>query len=135
MCDGERMLQNQFKIETDCSLNPDFKKDIKLKDIENRPSELIGRFYRDDIAIFQNHVPVNTILFYPVLTYEIDEFVEEDIPVFETYTGKVTNTKVLINPFPWFHSQIIFYPNAHAIYGILDMWLQVVFQKYYPRPF
>jgi len=118
----DKSIQSQYRIETDWKSNPDYKKDVKLKDIINRPSDQISKFYRDDIGVFQNHVPVNTILYYPVLTYEDDEFVEEDIPLFEPFSGKIQNTEFEINPFPWFHSEITFFPNANAIYGILDMW-------------
>jgi len=135
LCNGDKNVLNQFKIETDCILNPDYKKDVKLIDINNRPSGQIGKFYRDDIGIFHNHVPVNNVLYYPVLTHE-DEFVEEDIPLFEPFRGIIRNTNIEINPFPWFHSQITFYPNANAIYGILDMWFyKWFFRNTTPDPF
>lgn len=61
-------------------------------------------------------------MFYPVLTFEVDEFVEEDILIFEPSSGRIRNTEFIVNPFPWFHCQFTFYPDAKTIYGILDMW-------------
>ena len=41
LSNGDKSFQSQLKIETDCILNPDYKKNVRLMDIDNRPSDQI----------------------------------------------------------------------------------------------
>jgi hypothetical protein len=132
---GNITFDNKIKLEPDCESEADYKKYIRLEDISDHVSNHNTKLYREDIVVFQNNQKTKSILCYPVHVYE-DDFVEEEIPIFKTFKGKIKLTEIEINPFPWFCTKITFYPSAETIKGILDFW----FYKWFfsiskPNPF
>ncbi|HOX77015.1 MAG TPA: hypothetical protein PLW31_03160 [Bacteroidales bacterium] len=132
---GTKSGQWQWRLETDYNLAVG-QQWIGSKDIKYGKPDQAYKMYRHDLVIFRNNKLAKTFMCWPVHACEEDEFIEEDIPSFEPFQGQINQMELEIHPFPWFYCNIIFYPNAEAIKGIMDMWFyQWFFRKSKPDPF
>jgi hypothetical protein len=132
--DGD-ISDNQFSIVSDYNAKNNLRKNAILQEIIKSPGHR-NKLYREDFVVLKNQSPIEDFVFYPVLTNDEDDFVEEDIPAFTTFKGKINKTDIEIQPFPWFQCRIEFFPAAEAIKGILDCWFFRWFFRYTkPDPF
>lgn len=127
-CSNRRLL-------TDCELEF-FPKEVKLASIKQVKPANENKLYRRDIVVFRDMKPSEILLCWPVRINEEDDFAEEDIPRFHPFFGEINQIEIEIRPFPWFQCNLVFYPNADNIKGIMDCW----FYKWYytirkPDPF
>lgn len=124
----QKHIMNQFILfssETKLALVTD----CELKEDTNK-------LYRNDMVVFRNSEPVNKIMCWSTKETANDDTVEDDILYFLPYFGKINKTEIEVHPFAWFNCFIIFYPNAVAIRGILDMRFQYWYnRKSHCKPF
>ena len=124
-----------WSLITDCELSG-YEKNVKYKDmIQGKPNKK-PKLYRHDMVLMRDTKPVKPFMCWPVLLSDDEEYVEEVVPYFPKYYEKINTTIVEINPFPWFVCNILFYPNAENVKGIIDLWFQNWFYpKKKPNPF
>ncbi len=128
--------QNQYRLKTDFETDADSLKGIKFADIKNISSDQSNKLYRDDIVVMKGPKQVNSIMCWPTIICDEDEFDEEDIPSFVPFNGRIKQTEIELHPFPWFCCKITFFPHANAIQGILEIWFNNWFYRQIrPDPF
>jgi hypothetical protein len=118
-----------WNLRTDCDLNG-IAKTVRYKDIQQGHSNQKNKMYRHDIVLFKNAKPMKPYMCWPVRLSDYEPFLEEDIPWFPVYNETIYDTRIEINPFPWYACTVLFYPDAQNIQGILDLWFR---NWFYPK--
>jgi hypothetical protein len=117
-------LEERWSIITDCELDEPF------SDINAINEDHTAKLFRQDIAVLKGPVVVEDFMCWPIVFSTDEEYIKEDFPAFPVHRDIINDTEIEINPFPWFLCDIEFYPNAHSVSGLIDMWFQ---KWYYPR--
>jgi len=132
---GNADTKYNWNLITDCELSG-YGKNVKYKDMVQGKLNKKPKLYRHDMVLMRDTKPVKPFMCWPVLLSDDEEYSEEDIPFFPQYSKTINTTIVEINPFPWFVCNILFYPNAENVKGIMDLWFQNWFYpKKKPNPF
>ncbi|MBU2652269.1 MAG: hypothetical protein KKA81_15170 [Bacteroidetes bacterium] len=87
------------------------------------------KYYRHDLLTYNRKRGVETHLCWPILEDKNKGMLVEDIPGFSPFNFQLGSTEIVVNPFPWFHCEMVFYPNAESVKGIIDVW----FNKWFNR--
>jgi hypothetical protein len=122
-------LEEKWSIITDCELDESLGDINAINDIQDIVGQT-AKLFRQDMAILKGSMVMEDSMCWPIVYSTDEEYIKEDFPLFPVYTDIINDTKIEINPFPWFLCEIALYPNADSVSGLIDMWFQ---KWYYPR--
>lgn len=80
------------------------------------------KLYRDDISIVKGNEIIEHVMCWPMVPSNDEEYKTEDFACYQPYKGIIGQTRIEINPFPWFNCEVCFYSSAEAVMGLIDLW-------------
>jgi len=125
---GTKNSNEYWKIITDFEQENTGTKDALNHLINNEI--VFDKSYRQDISIVKSKTRQENILCWPLVHDIVSDALVDDFPKYPQCSFSISTTIIEHNPFCWFACEILFYPNADPVKGLIDMWFS---KWYYPR--